>query len=68
MTTTAVADLKQQLTQLTDGERKEVSAFLLRLGQEGDEWKEDTARRLDEMQAGNQISVKELRERLGHAE
>ena len=58
--------LKQQLTKLTDTERKEMSAFLIRLGHENPEWKAETARRLDEMAAGNKTSVQDLRDQLGN--
>lgn len=68
MTETALLGLKQQLVQLTEAERQDVSAFLIRLGQESVEWKEETARRLDRMVAGEQTSVAELREQLGRGE
>ena len=68
MTEAAFIGLKQQLVQLTENERQEVSAFLLRLGRENDEWKRETARRLKQMAAGEQTSVAELRARLGHGE
>lgn len=68
MTEAALIGLKQQLFQLTENERQEVSAFLLRLGRETDEWKRETARRLQQMVAGEQTSVDELRARLGHGE
>lgn len=67
MTETGILGLKQQLVQLTEAERHEISAFLIRLGQETDEWRQETARRLDQMAAGEQTSVEELRNRLGHA-
>jgi hypothetical protein len=67
MTEAAFIGLKQQLVQLTENERQEVSAFLFRLGRESDEWKKETARRLEKMAAGEETSVAELRERLGHA-
>jgi hypothetical protein len=67
MTSTALLGLKQQLTMLSERERREVSAFLIRLGQESPDWKKETARRLRTMAAGKKTSVSELRERLGHA-
>jgi hypothetical protein len=67
MTATAILGLKQQLTKLSERERREVSAFLLRLGQESPAWKRETARRLKSMAAGKETSVSELRDRLGHA-
>jgi hypothetical protein len=67
MTSTALLGLKQQLTMLSERERREVSAFLIRLGQQSPDWKKETARRLRTMAAGKKTSVSELRERLGHA-
>ena len=43
--------LKQKLNQLNESERREVSAYLIRLGQEGESWKLETAQRLDQMQS-----------------
>lgn len=68
MTETGLLGLKQQLVQLSESERHDISAFLIRLGQESEEWKQETARRLDRMIAGEQTGVDELRQRLGHAE
>jgi hypothetical protein len=67
MTATALLDLKQQLAKLSERERREVSAYLIRIGRESAAWKRETARRLDEMAAGKQTSVAELRKRLRHA-
>ena len=58
--------LKQQLTKLSEPERREVSAFIVRLGQETTEWKAETARRLDEMASGKKTSLSELRDRVDH--
>ncbi|MCC5838988.1 MAG: hypothetical protein JJT96_02605 [Opitutales bacterium] len=48
-------------------DRREVSAFLVRLGQESKEWKEETARRLDEMGTGNKFSLSELKGQINRA-
>lgn len=56
--------LKQKLTQLTETERREMSAYLVRLGQESGEWKQETSRRLEEMKRGNKISSIELRKKI----
>jgi hypothetical protein len=55
------------LANLSETERREVSAFLIRLGQESGEWKKETTRRLSAMASGKQTSVATLRRRLGHA-
>ena len=65
MTAASLLGLKQQLASLSERERREVSAFLVRLGQESPAWKRETARRLKEMAAGRKTSVAELRDRLG---
>lgn len=58
--------LKQQLTKLSELERREVSAFIVRLGQESSEWKAETSRRLDEMASGKKTTISELRDRIDH--
>ena len=67
MTAAAFLDLKQRASKLTEGERRHLSAYLIRLGQERVGWKKETARRLDAMALGKKISVTDLRKQLGHA-
>jgi hypothetical protein len=67
VTATSLISLKQQLARLTEKERQEVSAFLIRRGYDSAEWKRETARRLKAMDSGRKTSVAELRRRLGHA-
>jgi hypothetical protein len=67
MTATAFLELKQRASKLTEAERKNLSAYLLRLGQERAGWKKETARRLDEMGRGRKLSTAALRKQLGHA-
>jgi hypothetical protein len=66
MGATAFLELKQKLTRITEAQRRDLSAFLIRRGQERPVWKRETARRLAEMAGGRQVSVAELRGRLGH--
>ncbi|MES2696993.1 MAG: hypothetical protein V4773_26250 [Verrucomicrobiota bacterium] len=66
MTATAFLELKQRVAKLPEKERRSLSAFLIRLGQERPAWKRETARRLDEMAAGKKVGVAELRKQLGH--
>lgn len=61
MSETELLTLKQQLTRLSEPERREVSVFIVRLGQESKEWKEETARRLDEMTVGKRTSLSDLK-------
>jgi len=67
MTATALLGLKQQLARLSENERRQISAFIIRRGQETAAWKKETSRRLDEMASGKKISVTKLRRQLGHA-
>ena len=67
MTATAFLELKQQAAKLSEVNRRNLSAYLIRLGQERPAWKRETARRLKEMAQGKQVSVAELRKQLGHA-
>jgi len=67
MTATAFLDLKQRASKLSEKERQDLSAHLIRLGQERSGWKKETARRLNEMARGKKTSVAELRKQLGHA-
>ncbi len=67
MTATAFLDLKQRAAQLSEKERQDLSAYLIRLGQERPAWKKETARRLNEMARGKKTSVADLRKQLGHA-
>ena len=59
--------LKQSLTKLSESERREVSAFIVRLGQESLEWKEETARRLNEMGGGKKTSLSDLKNLINRA-
>lgn len=67
MTATAFLELKQRAAKLSERERQNLSAYLIRLGQERSDWKQETARRLNEMAKGKQTSVADLRKQLGHA-
>ncbi len=66
MTAISFLELKQSLSRVSETERRELSAFLLWRGQQRPAWKKETARRLAEMAAGQQVSVATLRKRLGH--
>jgi len=43
---------------------KDASVFLLRLGQESKEWKEETVRRVDEKGTGKKTSLSDLRDQI----
>ena len=67
MTAAAFLELKQRVAKLTETERRQLSAHLIRLGQERPAWKKEAARKLDEMAAGKKVSTTLLRQQLGHA-
>lgn len=67
MTAAAFLELKQRVSQLNETERRQLSAHLIRLGQERPAWQKEAARRLDAMAAGEQVSTAALRKQLGHA-
>ena len=67
MTASALLNLKQRLASLRETERRELSAYLIRLGQDAPAWKRETSRRLRQMAAGKQTSTSALRRQLGHA-
>ncbi|HEY3756775.1 MAG TPA: hypothetical protein VGL42_11555 [Opitutaceae bacterium] len=67
MTASGFLELKQRVARLSEKERQSLSAYLIRLGQERAGWKQETARRLDAMEAGNKVRVADLRKQLGHA-
>ena len=55
------------ITRLPENDRREVSAFIIRMGQETESWRVETARRLDQMASGNVVSVADLRRQLDDA-
>lgn len=67
MTATAFLELKQRAAKLRERDRRNLSAYLIRLGQERAGWKQEASRRLSSMAAGKKVSVAELRKQLGHA-
>lgn len=57
MSATAMLELKQQLSRLSDKERQEVTAFLHRLKQESPAWQKEMTRRMAEMDGGVKFRV-----------
>lgn len=57
MSATAMLQLKQQLSQLSDKERQEVAAFLHRLKQDTPAWKKEMASRMTEMDGGKKFRI-----------
>ncbi len=60
----SVLELKQELSRLSNRERQELHAYLIRLKHETPEWKKSTARRLNAMKKGKGISSQELQSRI----
>lgn len=66
MSDVELRNLKQRLTRLSEPERRGISAFIVRLGQETKEWKAETSRRLDDMASGKKTTLSELRDKVDH--
>ena len=67
MTAMAALELKQRIAKLSETERREVSAFILRVKHESPAWKKETSRRMKEMDRGKKIRLTDLAKQLGHA-
>lgn len=67
MTATHMLELKQRLGALSESERRQMSAYLLRLKRESPAWKKKVSRRMKEMDAGKKVRLSDLAKRLGHA-
>ena len=57
MSATAMLQLKQQLSRLSDKQRQEIFAFLHHLKQETPAWQKEMARRMEEMDEGKKFRV-----------
>jgi len=67
MTATAVLDLKQRLSRLSEGDRKMAAAYLLRLKHESPAGRRETSRAMREMDAGKKVRLSDLKRQLSHA-
>jgi len=67
MTATAILDLKQKLSKLSEADRRMAAAYLLRLKHESPSGRRETAKIMREMDQGKKIKLKDLAKRLGHA-
>jgi cytochrome c553 len=67
MTATAILDLKQRLSKLSEADRRMVAAYLLRLKHESPSGRRKTSRTMQEMDQGKKIRLKDLAKQLGHA-
>lgn len=57
MSATAMLQLKQQLSKLSEKQRQEVAAFLHRLKQDPPAWQKEMGRRMAEMDAGKKFRL-----------
>lgn len=57
MSATAMLQLKQQLSKLSEKQRQEVAAFLHRLKQDSPAWQKEMSRRMAEMDAGKKFRL-----------
>ena len=67
MTASAILDLKQRLSKLSEAERRMAAAYLLRLKHESPAGKREATRTMKEMDAGKKVRLKDLARQLGHA-
>lgn len=67
MTATAILDLKQRLSKLSETDRRMVAGYLLRLKHESPAGRRGATRTMREMDAGKKIPLKALAKQLGHA-
>ena len=67
MTATAILDLKQRLSKLSESDRRMAAGYLLRLKHESPSGRREAARTMKEMDEGKKIRLKDLAKQLGHA-
>jgi hypothetical protein len=67
MTATAILDIKQRLSKLSDADRRMVSAYLLRLKHESPAGRREATRTMREMDAGKKVRLKDLAKQLARA-
>ena len=67
MTATAMLDLKQRLSKLSEADRRLISAYLLRMKHESAAGRRELSRTMQEMDEGKKVRLKDLAAQLGHA-
>ena len=67
MTASAILDLKQRLSKLSEADRRMAAAYLLRLKHESAAGKREATRTMKEMDAGKKVRLRDLVRQLGHA-
>jgi len=67
MTALAMLDLQQRLDKLSEAERRQASAYLLKIKHNSPAWKKAMGLRMRQMDAGKKIRLADLARKLGHA-
>jgi hypothetical protein len=67
MTATAILDLKQRLSKLSETDRRMVAGYLLRLKNESLSGRRQATATMKEMDQGKKIKLKDLAKQLGRA-
>jgi hypothetical protein len=67
MTASAILDLKQRLSKLSEADRRMASAYLLRMKHESAAGRIEATRTMKEMDAGKKVRLRDLAKQLGHA-
>jgi hypothetical protein len=57
-------ELKQEVSRLSQKERRELNAFMIRLRHQTPAWRKTISRRMKAMDAGKKISLEEVERRL----
>jgi len=60
--------LKQEISQLSPRERRELNAYMIRLRHERPEWKKLVSKRMKEMDTGKKITLDELERKIAARE
>jgi len=66
MTAILELDLKQRLSSLSERDRREMSAYLIRLKHESYSGRKETSRIMRDMDAGQKTPLSEVAKKLGH--
>ena len=62
----SLAELKRGVVALPENERRELAAYLLQIGRERNQaWRDETSRRMSEMDTGKKLSQAEFEQRTG---
>lgn len=62
----SLTELKNEAVALPESERRELAAYLLQIGRERNQaWRDETSRRMSEMDAGKKITQAEFERRAG---